>query len=241
MILKRTLFPALVCLLACGIPSLSAQISHNAHTFTSLDEGKAATHVVLIDGDYLVHTIYSTSPNSFKKTLGGYYRIQDDALHVDLEFNSNFGKDSITALKLPFAVKENVLSLDFGKGPVPMISLENDPQELDGKWLMAGRVTEEGENRRDTTGPRKTMKFLINGHFQWIAFNTATMEFFGTGGGKFTSLDGKYVELIHFFSRDSTRVGQELQFTYTLKGDDWYHNGKSSQGKPLHEIWTRRK
>lgn len=233
--------PILLLLLAFSIPSLKAQISPNAHFFTSTKEGKATTHLILIDDDYLVYTVYSTSPNTFEKTLGGFYKIEDDAIHVDLEFNSDYKKDTITTFKLPFAIKENALWLNFGEGPVPMISPESNPQELDGKWLMAGRVTEEGENRRDTTGPRKTMKFLMNGHFQWIAFNTATMEFFGSGGGKFTSLDGKYVELIHFFSRDSTRVGQELQFTYTLKGDDWYHNGKSSQGKPLHEIWTRRK
>ena len=50
---------------------------------------------------------------------------------------------------------------------------END---LQGKWLMVGRVRNGNEQRRNLNRPRKTMKLLINGYFQWIAFNTETKE-----------------------------------------------------------------
>ena len=50
------------------------------------------------------------------------------------------------------------------------ISLKKN--DLQGKWLMVGRVRNGNEQRRNLDRPRKTMKFLINGYFQWIAFNT---------------------------------------------------------------------
>jgi hypothetical protein len=101
-------------------------------------------------------------------------------------------------------------------------------------------MTEQGERRRDTSGPRKTMKFLLDGFFQWIAYNTETFHFFGSGGGYYTNQGGKYIEYIEYFSRDSSRVGAVLPFNYELKGADWHHQGFSSKGDPVHEIWNKR-
>jgi hypothetical protein len=85
------------------------------------------------------------------------------------------------------------------------------------------------------------MKMLIDGHFQWIAFNRETFEFSGTGGGKYIAdPTGTYIEQIEFFSRNPARVGAKLPFKYQLKGNDWFHKGSSSSGEPMHEIWTRR-
>ena len=81
---------------------------------------------------------------------------------------------------------------------------------------------------------------LGNGSFQWIAYNTDSFKFFGSGGGSYTSENGIYTEKIEFFSRDDSRVGAELQFNYELKGDDWHHTGKNSRGEPMYEIWSRR-
>jgi hypothetical protein len=66
------------------------------------------------------------------------------------------------------------------------------------------------------------------------------MEFFGTGGGAFTSDNGKYVENIEYFSRDDSRVGAKLKFDYETKKGDWHHTGRNSKGEPLYEIWSRR-
>ncbi|MCK5105463.1 MAG: hypothetical protein KAR17_21715, partial [Cyclobacteriaceae bacterium] len=76
--------------------------------------------------------------------------------------------------------------------------------------------------------------------FQWIAYNSETKEFMGTGGGTFTTKDGKYIENIDFFSRDNSRVGASLEFEYELKGNDWHHKGFSSRGDPIYEIWSLR-
>jgi hypothetical protein len=94
--------------------------------------------------------------------------------------------------------------------------------------------------RTMTPGVRKTMKILSGTRFQWIAYNTETKEFLGTGGGTYTSVDGKYVENIEFFSRDNSRVGASLSFDFSLDDGRWAHKGLSSKGDPIHEIWTRR-
>ena len=77
---------------------------------------------------------------------------------------------------------------------------------------MAGRVKAEGEKRRYINGARKTLKFLLDGHFQWTAFNTETFQFFGSGGGTYSAKEGDYIETIGYFSRDNSRVGAVLPF-----------------------------
>jgi len=114
------------------------------------------------------------------------------------------------------------------------------PQPLDGLWLMGGRMRNDLMTNRDTSGPRKTLKVLFNGRFQWIAFNTDTFAFMGTGGGNYSSVDGIYKEEIKFFSRDDSRVGAILPFDYELISGEWHHKGKSSKGVPIHEIWVQR-
>ena len=85
------------------------------------------------------------------------------------------------------------------------------------------------------------MKILSGTRFQWIAYNTETKEFLGTGGGTYTTEDGKYTENIEFFSRDATRVGTSLAFTFEIKDSNWHHSGLSSKGEPIYEIWSLRK
>ncbi|MEA1787588.1 hypothetical protein U1E44_15910 [Arenibacter sp. GZD96] len=218
--------------------ALQAQIAPNVYLHKSGEDLSIVLRIML-DKDYFVYTEFETTPAKFGKTLGGFYTVKDDELHVALEFNSNFESDAVKTLRIPFSYKENKLVLDL-KGERDFSVDINDAQELDGKWLMAGRVVDHAEQRRDTTAPRKTMKFLCNGHFQWIAYNTETMAFSGTGGGSFTSKEGIYIEKIVFFSRDASRVGAALDFKYDLKGTDWHHTGKSSKGDPLHEIWAKR-
>jgi hypothetical protein len=84
------------------------------------------------------------------------------------------------------------------------------------------------------------MKILSGKRFQWIAYNVETKEFFGTGGGTYTTDDGKYTETIDFFSRDSSRVDKSLEFDFTLQNGDWRHTGLNSKGDPIDEIWTKR-
>lgn len=89
-----------------------------------------------------------------------------------------------------------------------------------------------------TPGDRRTIKILSGDRFQWVAFNSATKEFSGTGGGTYTAGNGKYTENIEFFSRDDSRVGASLEFDYDVKDGKWHHKGKSSKGDDIYEIWS---
>ena len=182
---------------------------------------------IIIDKNYFVMASYKVDTNKFVKTIGGFYSENGSKLNVDLEFNSNYKNDSISKIKIEKKANWKKISLK-----------END---LQGKWLMVGRVRNGNEQRRNLDRPRKTMKFLINGYFQWIAFNTETFQFSGSGGGKYITKDCKYIESIEYFSRDDSKVGLNLEFDYELINKEWNHKGFSSKGDPLHEIWVVRK
>ena len=184
------------------------------------------THRIFVDNRYLVETVFNTADGDFVLSRGGFFTQNENSYEVQFEFNSDFKKDSLSAKKYIRQTSWKDVSVS--------------DQKLEGKWLMAGRVKPEGEQRRDLTRSRKTMKILLNGYFQWIAFDTANMSFKGTGGGTYTAEGGVYVETLDYFSRDSKKVGKVLPFEYRRKEDDWYHKGFTSKGKPMHEIWHKR-
>ena len=203
----------------------SFSVSAQVFEFESEQQDQHYQHRILMDDDYIIETIYQTNPPKFILTRGGFYDRKDDQLVAVLEFNSHFEKDSLREYRWD--------DQNWNKR-------SKKSQVLDGKWLMAGRVTPDGEQRRNISRPRKTQKLLVDGFFQWTAFNTETMQFYGSGGGAYRAQDGTYTENIDYFSRDNSRVGMALSFLFNRQGKDWYHQGKSSKGKPMHEIWTER-
>lgn len=207
----------LLALICCAMANGQVYSSNN-------DDGR--TYRYLMDDDYFIETVFEQKDGKFVATRGGFYTKAGDEILVTYEFNSSFEKDrKKTHSYTPNSSWKNISTAQ---------------QALSGKWLMAGRVKAEGEQRRDLTRSRKTMKILLDGHFQWIAFDTASMRFVGSGGGTYSAENGDYVEHIDYFSKDNTKVGKILPFRYHLKGNDWYHKGLNSKGAPLHEIWQKR-
>ena len=196
-----------------------------------VDKNGISTRVIL-DKDYIVLSKFESESGNFISTLGGYYKpgeslnLNEYVYDVNLEFNSNYDQDSIKNF--------SIIKTSKWKN----ISKSNDI--LKGKWVMSGRYNNGEFRTRNTDLPRKTMKILIDGFFQWIAFNTETFKFSGSGGGEYETIDGKYIEIIQYFSRDDSRVGAELDFNYEIKNQDWYHTGFSSKGSPINEVWTIR-
>ena len=188
-------------------------------------EGNVTTIVQLID-KYYTEAVYQESPPKFISTKGGFISNYVNPV-VHLEYNSLFEQDSLKTITL--ADLNTFEKVDL------------QPQPLDGLWLMGGRMRNDVMTNRDTSGPRKTLKVLYNGRFQWIAFHTETFAFMGTGGGSYYAENGVYKEYIEFFSRDNSRVGAVLPFEYELINGAWHHKGKSSKGDPIHEIWVQRK
>lgn len=196
------------------------------------------THEIKVEGGYMVHTEYRMDPPEFIQTRGGTYSIKDNQIDWQLEFNSAYQEDGVKHLVIPFVLQGQNLSLE-GDLKLQLQALPSKPQPLDGIWYFATRGPDTGQERRGASTPRRTMKFLLDGRFQWIAFNSETFEFSGTGGGTYSASQDKYTEHIQYFSRDNDRVGAVLEFNYELSGDDWHHKGVNSRGEPLYEIWAR--
>ena len=203
-----------------------SQLDSTASSVFEIDKTDETIERLIIDSEYLVVTEFNKTSGAFVKTYGGYYEIVGDSYQVSLEFNSDFEKDSIKSIEL---TKDNNWR-----------NISKPKSMLQGKWVMSGRYNNGEFRTRDTNLPRKTMKVLIDGFFQWIAFNTETFRFSGSGGGEYEAVDGKYIEKIQYFSRDDSRVGAELDFNYEVKEGNWHHSGLSSKGNPINEVWTLR-
>ncbi|OIQ39409.1 MAG: membrane or secreted protein [Bacteroidetes bacterium MedPE-SWsnd-G1] len=207
-------------------------------TYTD-DKGKELRMTVIFTDKYQVATWYDAKTGAFVMTNGGTWNLDGKTMTEKVEFDSNDAENvgnevsfeiELTKKSLQITGTDNILKrLDNGK-----------PGALQGAWLMSGRKRDGQMQSRNTDRPRKTMKILSGTQFQWIAYNTETKQFMGTGGGKYTTVDGKYTENIEFFSRDDSRVGASLEFNYELKDGAWHHSGFSSKGAPLYEVWSTR-
>jgi hypothetical protein len=196
---------------------------------------------MIVAGKFFSVAIYNLKDKTYTGTYGGSWRIEKNQFIQMQEFNTQNPELIGTEQRSNIALQKDKFTLKADKASQDFTRIDNGkPGELAGAWLFSGRVTDEGNVETRTPGARKTLKILSGTRFQWIAYNNETKEFFGTGGGTYTTLNGKYTELIEFFSRDNSRVGASLEFNYSLKEGDWHHEGKSSQGKPMHEIWAKR-
>jgi hypothetical protein len=211
------------------------------HTKEMTDSCEA--HYLFIMSDrYFTKARYRVDNGGFINTKGGSFEIKGDSIRFFYEFDSeDKSKVGITTV-YSYKIKDGLLTMASLRKSRTLTNVDTGgPSVLTGTYLFSGRKDKGEITRRNTDQPRKTMKILTGNRFQWIAFNTETGEFFGTGGGKYSAVDGKYIETIEFFSRNNARVGASLDFTYDKKGEDWHHTGLSSTGDPIYEIWSIRK
>ena len=202
------------------------------------DKKGQTTVVILSDGHYSI-TTYDLQQKLFGTTLGGKYRVDGDKIIETIEFNTaNPELVGTERSSITMATKGKDGALTYGGEKYKRLD-DGTPGKLAGAWVITGRMTPNGI-RRNTPGARRTMKILSGTRFQWIAYNVETKEFSGTGGGTYTTVDGKYTENIEFFSRDNSRVGASLSFEFAIEGTEWRHKGLSSKGDPLDEMWTKR-
>ena len=197
-------------------------------------------HVLIFQDGYFSYSIFDKINKKFIHTSGGSFSESDGRLHVSMEFDEDT-KDNVGAHK-HFAVEVvgGNLNLDLGGGVNQWARIDEGNSGLAGNWRISGRMNN-GQIQPIQKAARKTLKILSSTRFQWMAINTETKEFLGTGGGTYTFKDGKYTENIEFFSRDSSRVGASLSFDGSVKDNVWTHKGLNSRGEPLHEEWSREK
>jgi hypothetical protein len=225
----------------------SASAPHKAQLYGAWQQKAASAdgelmHTLLFSGQYFSWTIYRAESGAFISTQGGSWALAGEKLRIEYEFSSADSTRVGTAEEWTLTYQGAQLFLEGAGGPAGAWQAVDagTTTALSGPWLFSGREHEGEITRRNTDQPRKTMKMLTGSRFQWVAFDTETKRFFGTGGGTYTAENGVYTERIEFFSRDDARVGAELQFQFRVDGADWHHQGKSTAGDPMYEIWSKR-
>ncbi len=186
--------------------------------------------------DYFAEAARKVETKEFLWALGGEYSMDDYTETMDFNTRSPKMIGKMTNPRLIFE-NENMITLNNTTGVEKWERVSNNENELSGNWVITG-IKRNEELTKMEPGDRRTIKILGGDRFQWVAFNSATREFMGSGGGTYTLNDGKYIENIEFFSRDKNRVGAQLQFDFQVKDGEWHHSGKSSKGDPMYEIWS---
>jgi hypothetical protein len=197
--------------------------------------------VKIFQDGYFSFGAKETSTNHFISAGGGEFQLRNNHYQETLDFytpnlewvgmTTDFSFDLVGGKMVIATETENGGFVEVWE------RISEGKDELTGNWVFTGRKTE-GEIKRSTPGARRTVKILSGGKFQWIAFNSETKEFMGTGGGSYEATDGKYVEKIEFFSRDNNRVGAQLVFDFEVIDGEWHHSGMSSTGSPIYEVWS---
>lgn len=200
-----------------------------------------AEYIKIIQDDYFAFGAKKLENNHFLAAGGGPIDVRDGKYTETLDFFTlnPLQVGTSTTFKLDMVDGKMVISADTDNGMLVEIweRLEASTDRLTRNWVITGRKRD-GEIGRSTPGARRTIKILSGGRFQWVAFNSETKEFSGTGGGTYIAENGKYVENITFFSRDDSRVGASLNFEFDVIDGEWHHSGLSSKGAPIYEIWS---
>ena len=192
--------------------------------------GEKQRGVVIFSEGYQAITVYNAETGAFISSNGGKWRLEGNTMTETVEFDTRTPERVGSEVTFDIAITDSTLAI-LGSTMVLKRIDDGTPGKLQGSWLMSGRIRDGETQMRDTSGPRKTMKLLSGTRFQWIAYNTETKEFMGTGGGTYITENGKYAENIEFFSRDNSRVGVSLSFVYELIDGSWHH-----RGLPVREI-----
>ena len=204
-------------------------------------EPTGSTSILIVADNYLAIASYSLLNKYFERSEGGPFTVSGDKMTYTPEFNSS--DTAKIGIPIVFTVtrKDNVLTLRYEEAMVWMLVDDSGNLPMAGAWQITERAQNgEGELLKiHQQGTRKTLKLLSGTRFQWFAIDPAVKGFYATGGGTYTAQNGKYTENIQFFSKDNNRVGSSLKFDWKLENGRWDHSGKSSDGKPIHEVWEK--
>ncbi|NLN25390.1 MAG: hypothetical protein GX163_07045 [Bacteroidetes bacterium] len=188
----------------------------------------------LFTDGYASQTFYKN--DAYIGVSGGTYRLDKKTLEIQMLFNDTDAEKIGSKQRHILNFEGENFIDDEGRIWIKQPEIKND---LVGAWKIKGRLNEGKFSEINHTGGRMTLKMLIDGYFQWIAFDSDKKTFSGTGGGAYTFENGIYEESILFFSRDNSRVGATLNFNGKVRNKEWEHTGKTSAGKPLHEVWVK--
>jgi hypothetical protein len=159
--------------------------------YDTWEKGEEIRSVIIFSHAYQVITYYDAKTGKFISTNGGTWTLIGDTVTETVEFDSS--KPELVGSEVSFDVfmKDSIMGI-VGSDMIFKRIDSGVSGKLHGAWLMSGRITDGETQLRDISRPRKTMKILLGTRFQWIAYNTETKEFLGTGGGVYTTTNGEY-------------------------------------------------
>jgi hypothetical protein len=232
----------MIVLLICiflSLGSKSQSVIGAWETYATTENGDKHRSVVIFADGYQVLTTFNATTGKFIHSNGGTWNLEGDIMTEKVEFHTDNAELVGTETSFKVIISED--AIEIVDSDIKLTRIDTGvPGKLQGAWLMSGRIRNGETQLRDTSRPRKTMKILSGTRFQWIAYNTETKQFMGTGGGTYTTINGEYTENIEFFSRDDSKAGMSLQFKYEMIDGNWHHSGLSSKGDPIYEIWSVR-
>jgi hypothetical protein len=231
---------------ATAVTQMASTVQNTAQQATELEgawrttDGRGNEVVMLVQDGFLTSALFNQQNKQFLGTTGGTYTASNGKFEFKYEFNTIDSTQVGTSVSADYKLENDqwIMGKDGVTDTWNRINETNSTSPLAGTWRITGRERD-GQMNTMRPGPRKTLKVLSGTRFQWIAFNSETGEFSGTGGGTYTAQNGKYTENIEFFSRDASRVGMSLSFNFEVQDGNWHHSGQSSTGNPINEIWSR--
>lgn len=219
-------------------PQSNVQQATNLEGAWRAQDNQGNELVMLVQDGFF--TVARFNRQKFLDTYGGTYTVNNGNFDIRYEFHTLDSTKVGSSTSVSFTLNNNQWNTkqEDATNTWQRIDESRSGSPLAGTWRITGRASD-GQMNTMRPGPRKTLKVLSGTRFQWIAFNSETGEFSGTGGGTYTAENGTYTENIEFFSRDNSRVGMSLSFNYEVKDGNWHHTGQSSTGNPVNEIWSR--
>src|SRR5690606_1341200 len=233
--MKTFAFSVVACLLVAG--TLVASYAQSSVNLTGAWQTGPQTNqsTLICSESFFSMATYDLTNKRFISTFGGSYRVEGGEYIAMIEFHSLSPEMVGNEYRGAITLRNGMLYIEDESGNSGWKRLDDGkPGQLAGAWLITGRMRD-GQMSKMTPGARRTMKILSGTRFQWIAYNVDTKEFAGTGGGTYTTRNGKYTENIEFFSRDNSRVGASLSFYGELKDGKWRHSGLSSKRDNIYE------
>ena len=237
--MKRPLLPSLLpAFLAVLLLAPRVLASDDWEGAWKATDGSTQRVLMIVDGYWTLAEFTQANPQ-FHRTMGGTFKADGKNVTSTMQFDSSDRSQVGTTFSVQLERLGDELHVRNDNGSVDVWRRASGQEtDLSGVWWISGRVRDGTEEAMELR-PRRTLKVLTGGRFQWIAINIETGEFSGTGGGTYSFDKGKYVETIEFFSRDNSRVGASLPFDGVVKDGKWHHSGLSSRGDPIYEIWSR--
>ncbi|MBX0331915.1 membrane or secreted protein [Pontibacter sp. HSC-14F20] len=231
---------------ATATVTASNQSANNTQQASELEgawrttDGHGNEVVMLLQDGFFTIARFNQQNKLFLDTNGGTYTASNGKFEIKYEFNTLDSTQVGTTRSADYKLEKDqwIMGKDGVTDTWNRINESNSKSPLAGTWRITGRERD-GQMNTMRPGARKTLKVLSGTRFQWIAFNSETGQFSGTGGGAYSAENGRYTENIEFFSRDNSRVGMSLSFNFEVKDGNWHHSGQSSTGTQVNEIWSR--